>query len=169
MTDTWPSYLSSLPSRFPFKWNKIYIYIYIIKEKYSRHDNSIIHHSIGDRWYTDLQTSCNRVVFKPIARCVRTDYSQFLWQTWTSCYHLVTRLMTVTDLLQVVPTRLFVTSCYKLVITNLVTCYVQTISDLLEQLVASLLTSSTLLQDDNNLFQTCYKMIKTCSKLVTRW
>jgi hypothetical protein len=29
------------------------------------------------------------------------------------------------------------------------------ISDLLEQIVASLLASSTLLQDDNNLFQTC--------------
>ena len=41
----------------------------------------------------------------------------------TSCYHLVTRLMTVTDLLQVVPTRLIqavhVTSCYELVVINL--------------------------------------------------
>jgi uncharacterized membrane protein YqaE (UPF0057 family) len=35
---------------------------------------------------------------------------------------------------------------------------VQTISDLLEQLVASLLASSTLLQDDNNLFQTCQQL-----------
>jgi hypothetical protein len=34
----------------------------------------------------------------------------------------------------------------------------QTISDLLEQLVASLLASSTLLQDDNNLFQTCQQL-----------
>ncbi|CAB4019555.1 coatomer subunit alpha-like, partial [Paramuricea clavata] len=62
----------------------------------------------------------------------------------TSCYHLVTRLMTVTDLLQVVPTRLI----YRLF----------TISDLLEQLVASLLASSILLQDDNNLFQTCQQL-----------
>jgi uncharacterized protein YaaN involved in tellurite resistance len=34
----------------------------------------------------------------------------------------------------------------------------QTISDLLEQLVASLLASSTSLQDDNNLFQTCQQL-----------
>jgi hypothetical protein len=55
--------------------------------------------------------------------------------------------------------KLFVTSCYELVVINLLTtCYVQTISDLLEQLVASLLTSSTLLQDDNNLFQTCQQL-----------
>ena len=57
--------------------------------------------------------------------------------------------MTVTDLLQVVPTKLtwaglIVTSC---LLSS--TCYVQTTSDLLEQLVASLLASSTLLQDDN--------------------
>jgi hypothetical protein len=39
-----------------------------------------------------------------------------------------------------------------------ITCYMQTISDLLEQLVASLLASSTLLQDDNNLFQTCQQL-----------
>ncbi len=40
-----------------------------------------------------------------------------------SCYHFVTRLMTATDLLQVVPTRLVqavrVTSCYELVVINL--------------------------------------------------
>ena len=89
----------------------------------------------------------------------------------TSCYHLVTRLMKVTDLLQVVPTRLiqaFVTSCYELVVNNLLTtCYVQTTSDLLEQLVASLLASSTLLQDDNNLFQTCRQLrISACQQNV---
>ena len=64
----------------------------------------------------------------------------------TSCYHLVTRLMTVTDLLQVVPTRL-IKAVRKLVVNNLLR--VQTISDLLEQLVAKL-------QDDNNFFQTCH-------------
>jgi hypothetical protein len=32
------------------------------------------------------------------------------------------------------------------------------ISDLLEQLVATLLVSSTVLQDDNNLFQTCQQL-----------
>ena len=44
------------------------------------------------------------------------------------------------------------------VINLLTTCYVQTTPDLLEQLVASLLASSTLLQDDNNLFQTCRQL-----------
>ena len=53
-----------------------------------------------------VQTSCNKVVVKPISGCVRTACSQLLCQSGTSCYHLVTRLMTVTDLLQVVPTRL---------------------------------------------------------------
>jgi hypothetical protein len=38
------------------------------------------------------------------------------------------------------------------------TCYVQMISDLLEQLVESLLASSTLFQDDNDLFQTCQQL-----------
>ena len=49
----------------------------------------------------------------------------------TSCYHLVTRLMTVTDLLDVAPTRLLQTvrtCCYELVVINLLTtCYMQTI------------------------------------------
>ena len=67
----------------------------------------------------------------------------------TGCYSLVSMLMTVPDLLQVVLTkyRLFVTSCYELVVINLLTtCNVQTISDLLEQ------------QDDDNLFQTCQQL-----------
>jgi hypothetical protein len=55
---------------------------------------------------TDLQTSCNKVVVKLISGCVRTACSQSLWQVWNKLYHLVTRLMMVTDLLQVVPTRL---------------------------------------------------------------
>ena len=73
----------------------------------------------------------------------------------TSCYHLVTRLMTVTDLLQVVPTRLIpavrnklLRACCHQLVNNLL----RDISDLLEQLVASLLASSILLEDDNNLF-----------------
>jgi hypothetical protein len=69
----------------------------------------------------------------------------------TSCYHLVTRLMTVTDLLQVVATRLIQTvrnkllrACCHQLVNNLLRA---TISDLLEQ-------------------QPCYKMITTCSRLV---
>ena len=50
-----------------------------------------------------------KVVVKPISGCVRTASLFPVVVTslsGTSCYHLVTRLMTVTDLLQVVPTRL---------------------------------------------------------------
>jgi hypothetical protein len=39
---------------------------------------------------TDLQTSCNKVVGKPISGCVRTACSQLLWQVWNKllspCY-----------------------------------------------------------------------------------
>ena len=57
-----------------------------------------------------------------------------------SCYHLHTRLMTVTDLLQVVLTRLIhdVPDKLFIAINFLATCYVKSISDLLEQLVANL-------------------------------
>jgi hypothetical protein len=67
--------------------------------------------------------------------------------------------MTVTDLLQVVPTRLTQAvrnKFYELVVTSLLaTCSVQTISNLSEQLDVSLFASSTLLQDDNNFFKAC--------------
>jgi hypothetical protein len=82
----------------------------------------------------------------------------------TSCYHLVTRLMTVTDLLQVDPVRLlwyrlFVTSCYELVVINLLTsCYVQTISACWNNLLRICWPR-----------QPCYKMITTCPRLVNSW
>jgi hypothetical protein len=97
----------------------------------------------------------------------------------TSCYHLVTRLMTATGLLRVVPTSykpIIYTGCSWQVATVELQCchqlvnnsYVQTISDLLEQLVASLLASSTLLQDDSNLFQTTGN--KQCERIfVGKW
>ncbi len=74
----------------------------------------------------------------------------------TSCYHLVTRLMTVTDLLQVVPTRLI-----QAVRNNLlpICCY-------------QLVTCRRYQTCWNNLLrvcwphQPCYKMITTCSGLV---
>ena len=73
--------------------------------------------------------------------------------------------MTVTDLLQVVPTRLIqavrnklLRACCHQLVNNLLRADDETISDLLEQLVASLLASTTLLQDDNNLFQTCQQL-----------
>ena len=65
--------------------------------------------------------------------------------------HFVTMLVTVTYLLQVVPTRLIQAVRNKFVLT---TCCVQTILKLVEQLVARLLASSALFKDDNNLFQT---------------
>jgi hypothetical protein len=67
----------------------------------------------------------------------------------TSCYHLVTRLMTVTDLLQVVPTKLIqavrnqlLRACYQLVNNLLRVCWPH---------------------------QRCYKMITICSRLVNNW
>jgi hypothetical protein len=93
---------------------------------------------------TDLQTSCNKVVVKLISECVRTACSHGT----ISYYHFVKRLMTVADVSG--------TSCYELVVINLLTtCYVQTVSDVLEQVVARLLA---LLQNDNNLFQTCQRL-----------
>jgi hypothetical protein len=71
----------------------------------------------------------------------------------TSCYHLVTRLMTVIDLLQVVATRLIHAVRNKL----LRACCHQLVNNLLraddirlvdKQFVASLLASSTLLQNE---------------------
>ena len=66
----------------------------------------------------------------------------------TSCYHLVTRLPT--DSQQVVPTSLIPSACNKLLINILMTTslqqlfYQQFVLVLLEQLIASLLPSSTL-------------------------
>ena len=68
--------------------------------------------------------------------------------------------MTVTDLLQVVPTRLIqavrnklLRACCHQHVNNLLRA--DDMSDLFEQLDGSLSASLTLLQDDNNLFQTC--------------
>jgi hypothetical protein len=94
---------------------------------------------------------CSHCLFPVVVTCLEQ----------VVCYHLVTRLMTVTDLLQDLY-RLFVTSYYELVVNNLLTtCYAQTTSDLFQdfqQLVSSLLAASTLLQDDNNLFQACQQV-----------
>jgi ArsR family metal-binding transcriptional regulator len=72
---------------------------------------------------TDLQTSCDKVVVKPIYQDVfALLVPSCCDKCGTSCYHLVTRLMMVTDLRQVVPTGLiqavFVTSCYELVVID---------------------------------------------------
>jgi hypothetical protein len=98
-------------------------------------------------------------------------YSQLSWEAWNKCcYHLLTRLMTLTDLIQVVPTRTIYNFCDKTsqLVNNLL--YLYLISDLLEQrfeLHGSLLVSSTLLQDDKNLFQTCHQLGTSSAK--TYW
>jgi hypothetical protein len=81
----------------------------------------------------------------------------------TSCHHLVTRLMTVTDFLQVVPTRL-----------------IQAVRNKLLRVCCHRLVNNMLRADDIRLVGTlrtccgsvclinvpCYKMITTCSRLV---
>jgi hypothetical protein len=88
----------------------------------------------------------------------------------TSCYHFVT---ISTDLLQVVSTRLIqvvrnklLRACCHQLVNNLLRAdeYIR----LVGQLVASLLASSTSLQDDNNLFQT-YQQLGTSSANTSCW
>ena len=91
----------------------------------------------------------------------------------TSCYHLVTRLITVTDLLQVViPTRLLQAVRNKL----LRACCHQHVNNLLSahdiRLVGTAcyesvgLINLVISQDDNNLFQTCQQLLvpSCCNK-----
>ena len=100
-------------------------------------------------------SSCNKVVRSQnqdvFARLVPSGCDK----SETSCFHLITRLMMVTDLLLVVPARLMQAVCSKL----LRACCHQLVNNLLRaddsRLVASVLASSTLLQDDNSLLQTC--------------
>jgi hypothetical protein len=92
---------------------------------------------------TDLQTSCNKVVVKPISGCVRTACSQLLWQVWNK---LLSPCYKVDD-----GNRL-ATSCSNK--TNTGSVRNKLLRACCHQLVASLVASSTLLQYDNNLCQT---------------
>ena len=94
--------------------------------------------------------------------CARTACSHTAVLNNSGTYYLVTKLITMIDLLQVVPRRLTQAackrSCYELVAINLLTtCYVQTRYQTC----------------GNNLLpvcwphQPCYKMITTCSRLIT--
>jgi hypothetical protein len=102
---------------------------------------------------TSLETSCNKAVVKLISGFVRRACTQLLWQVWNN---LLSPRYKVDDgnrlAIQVVPTRLIqaVWACCHQLVNNL-----QTVSDLLEQLV-----SASLLD---------YKMITTFSRLVTSW
>ena len=62
---------------------------------------------ISDVKRTSDYRSAHKVVVKPISGCAP---NVFCHKSETSCYHLITRLMTVADLLQVVPTRLLTIS-----------------------------------------------------------
>jgi hypothetical protein len=90
-------------------------------------------------WATMLQLVCRSVI---------TLFIQGWWRQQT-CYKTDRNLLPSTCLIKTY--KLVAINLYKLAAINLLkACYVQTMSDLLEQLVASLLTSSALLQDDNN-------------------
>jgi hypothetical protein len=81
----------------------------------------------------------------------------------TSCYHLVTRLMTVTDLLQVVPTRLIQDVRNKL----LRACCHQLVNNLL--LADDIRLVGTTCCESVGLINLVTKMITTCSRLVNNW
>jgi hypothetical protein len=116
--------------------------------------------------YTHVKTSKLLQTCKQVVRRLLSSQYQDVFvllvpsccdKSETSCYRLVSSLMTVTDLLQVVPTRLAQAVRNKLLRAcchQLVTCRrYQTCST---QLVANLLASSTLLEVVNSLFQACY-------------
>jgi hypothetical protein len=108
---------------------------------------------------TDLPTSCSKVVVKDVFALLVPSCCN---KSGTSCHRLVTSWMTATGLLQkffqqdiqAVRHKLLRTCCHRFV--NVLRG--DAISEILEQLVASLLTSSTLLLDDNNLSQTCQQL-----------
>ena len=81
----------------------------------------------------------------------------------TSCYHLVTRLMTVTDLLQVVPTRLIQAVRNKL----LRACCHQFVNNLLR--ADDIRLVGTTCCESVGLINLYYKIITTCSVLVNNW
>jgi hypothetical protein len=113
----------------------------------------------GEKILSPFFNWCMVPTHKPFCfSCVKKQFIiyEFPWFVpiyWIVCviYNMISRV--VWDIQ-------FVTSCYKLFVVNLLTtCYVRTTSDfLLEQFVAILLASSTLLQDDNNLFQICQQL-----------
>ena len=80
--------------------------------------------------------------YKPNRLCQQDVFATSLWQV---CEQVVANTVVISS------------SCYKLVVVSLVvTCYMQAISDLLEQLVTSPMKLSTLL----------YKMLTICSRFV---
>jgi hypothetical protein len=113
-------------------------------------------------WTSSANTICWRLVGRLATRCeicACVLLPSCCEKTGTSCYHLVTRLMTVTDFWQIVPTRLIQTARNKL----------------LRACCHQLVTYRRYQTCWNNLLrvcwphQPCYKMIITCSRLVNNW
>ena len=120
-------------------------------------------------------TTCSKSANKPLTSCVRTacyklstSLEQAVNNLWQACWYCQTCV-----------TRLFQQGCYshdttillQPCVVNLVTsCYIMTVSDLLEQLVTSLIMPSSLLQVVNSLFQTCFNkqcehnLLTTCEQ-----
>jgi hypothetical protein len=113
---------------------------------------------------------CKQVVTRLLSSRYQDVFALFVPsccdKSGTSCYHLVTRLMTVTDVLQVVPTRLTQAVRNKL----LRTCCHQLVNDLLRaddiRLVGTTCCESVGLI---KLVTRAYNMITTCCRLVNNW
>jgi hypothetical protein len=93
--------------------------------------------------------------------CVALLVSSCCDKSGTSCYHLVTWLTTVTDLLQVVPTRPQKTNARLGRKTNVLTsCHKFFVNYLCRDIRLLRICWP---------HQTCYKMITTCSRFVNNW
>ena len=111
-------------------------------------------HKLEHTSCTDLQANCNKVVVKPISECVRN--SQLLSEVWNKLLSSSNKINDADRLATGCSNKTKTGCSYNKLLRYLIAtnCFVQTISDLFEQLVASLLASSILLEYDNNLLQT---------------
>ncbi len=129
------------------------------------------------RYYTILCASCIQICKQVVTRLSSSRHRDVFAllvpsccdKSGTSCYHLVTRLMTVTDMPQVVPTILIqavrnelLRACCHQLVNNLLRVDVQLygISDFLEHDLSRDCWSHQpcSVQDDSNLFQTCQQL-----------
>jgi hypothetical protein len=95
-----------MPHIIHYIYTKCEIPIHIYDEIY-RYDSKTMYTRKNAQVVTDLQTSCNRLLSSRYQDVFALLVPSCCDKSGTSCYHLVTKLMTVTDLLQVVPTRLY--------------------------------------------------------------
>ena len=102
----------------------------------------IVVYTLTTKWTEPQGTDIYTHVYKSHRLCQQDVFATSLWQV---CEQVVANTVVISS------------SCYKLVVVSLVvTCYMQAISDLLEQLVTSPMKLSTLL----------YKMLTICSRFV---